>query len=155
MHDILHIAVAKLLEKQIKARNIDVPVGTVTVDETVTIHVKATVKRLADQEYTPTISIPLKATVALLLAKMGFQRDRAADLLVEAMTEALNDDVLGSEAIAARLADVDTAMERVTAITAALPKDKRKGATSVVGTIETVEDVPEPASIPVEASVTF
>jgi hypothetical protein len=38
------------------------------------------VKRLADQEYTPTISIPLKATVALLLAKMGFQRDRIETL---------------------------------------------------------------------------
>ena len=153
MHDILHVALAKLLEKQIKARSIDVPVGQVTVDETITLHVKATVKRLADQTYTPTISIPLKATLALLLAKMGFQRDRAADLLVEAMTEALNDDTLGSEAIAARLADVDTAMERVQAITAALPKDSRKGATSVVGTIETVEDVAE--AVTVEASGTF
>ena len=151
MHDTLHIALAKLLEKQAKADRIDVPVGTSEVDETVTIHVKAKIKRLADQNYTPTISIPLKATLALLLAKMGFQRERAAELLVEAMTEALNENRLGEETIVARLADVDTAMERVQEITAALPKDTRKGATSVTGTIETVE----PANVPVEASGTF
>jgi len=143
MHDILHVAIAKLLKD-----TPNLPVGTVEVDETVTLHVKATVKRNADYQTTPTVSIPLKATVALLLAKMGFQRDRAAELLVEAMTEALNADQLGEDAIAARIADVDTAMARVQAITAALPKEPRNGATTVKGTVEVVE-APEPEPAPI------
>jgi len=148
MHDILHVAIAKLLKD-----TPDVPVGTVTVDETVTLKVKATIKRNKDGEYTPTVSIPLKATLALLLAKMGFQRDRAAELLVEAMTEALNEDRLGEETISERLADIDTAMERVQAITAALPKETRKGAVTVKGSVEVVQ--PEPAAVLVDAAELF
>lgn len=134
MHDILHVAIAKLLKD-----TPDLPVGTVEVDETVTLKVKATIKRNADHDYTPTVAIPLKATLALLLAKMGFQRDNAAALLVEAMTEALNEERLGEETISERLADVDAAMARVQAITAALPKENRKGATTVKGSVEVVQ----------------
>jgi hypothetical protein len=148
MHDILHVAIAKLLKD-----TPDVPVGTVTVDETVTLKVKATIKRNKDGEYTPTVSIPLKATLALLLAKMGFQRDRAAELLVEAMTEALNEDRLGEETISERLADIDTAMERVQAITAALPKETRKGAVTVKGSVEVVQ--PEPVPVLLDANELF
>lgn len=148
MHDVLHVAIAKLLKE-----TPDLPVGTVTVDETVTLKVKATIKRNKDGEYTPTVSIPLKATLALLLAKMGFQRDRAAELLVEAMTEALNEDRLGEETISERLADIDTAMERVQAITAALPKETRKGAVTVKGSVEVVQ--PEPVAVLVDANELF
>lgn len=148
MHDILHVAIAKLLKD-----TPDLPVGTVEVDETVTLKVKATIRRNKDGEYTPTVSIPLKATLALLLAKMGFQRERAAELLVDAMTEALNEDRLGEETITARLADVDTAMERVQEITAALPKETRKGAVTVKGSVEVIE--PEPAAVLVDASTLF
>lgn len=136
LHDVAHVALARLLKDQP-----DLPVGTVEVDETITLRVKATVRRGEDHEYVPTVSIPLKATVALLLAKMGFQRDQASAMLVEAMTEALNADTLGSEAVAAHLADVDLAMARVTAITNALPPQTRKGATTVRGTVEVVEPV--------------
>jgi len=136
MNDLLHVAIAKLLKD-----TPDLPVGQVTVDETVTLHVKATIKRNQDGEYTPTISIPLKATMALLLAKMGFQRERAAELLIEAMTEALSGERLGEDAISERMADVDAAMARVTAITDALPKAVRKGATTVKGSVEVVEVV--------------
>jgi hypothetical protein len=134
MHDILHVAIAKLLKE-----TPDLPVGTVEVDETVTLKVKATVKRNRDNEYTPTVSIPLKATLALLLAKMGFQRERAAELLVDAMQDALNGGLLGEETVLARLADVDTAMQRVQEITAALPKETRKGAVTVKGSVVVVE----------------
>jgi len=131
----------------------DVPVGVVEVDETVTLHVKATIRRNQDGEYTPTVSIPLKATLALLLAKMGFQRERAAELLVDAMTEALNEGLLGEETVLARLADVDAAMARVTAITAALPKETRKGAVTVKGSVEVIE--PEPVAVLVDAAELF
>ena len=148
MHDLLHVALGKLLKD-----TPDVPVGVVEVDETVTLHVKATIRRNQDGEYTPTVSIPLKATLALLLAKMGFQRERAAELLVDAMTEALNEGLLGEETVTARLADVDAAMARVQAITAALPKETRKGAVTVKGSVEVIE--PEPAAVLVDAAELF
>jgi len=148
MHDLLHVALGKLLKD-----TPDVPVGVVEVDETVTLHVKATIRRNQDGEYTPTVSIPLKATLALLLAKMGFQRERAAELLVDAMTEALNEGLLGEETVLARLADVDAAMARVTAITAALPKETRKGAVTVKGSVEVIE--PEPVAVLVDAAELF
>jgi len=149
MNDLIQVAIAKLLAKDTP----DLPVGQVTVDEVVTLHVKATVKRNRDGEYTPTVSIPLKATLALLLARMGFQRERASELLVEAMRDALNGDRLGEDTISERMADVDAAMARVTAITSALPKETRKGAVTVKGSVEVVE--PEPIAVLVDANELF
>jgi len=140
MNDFVHVAIAKLIAKNTP----DLPVGQVTVDEVVTLHVKADIRRGEDGEYTPTISIPLKATLALLLARMGFQREMASALLIEAMTEALAGDRLGEETISERIADVESAMARVQEITAALPKAVRKGAVTVKGSVEVVE--PEPVA---------
>ena len=136
MNDALQVAIAKIIAKDLP----ELATGSYEIDQTVTLHVKGTVKKGADCEYTPTVSVPLKATVALLLNKMGFQRDRAAELLVEAMTEALEWERLGEETIVERLADVDAAMERVQQITAQIPKQVRKGATSVKGTVEVVAE---------------
>lgn len=136
MNDILHVALARLLKDQP-----DLPVGTVEVDETVTVHVKATVRRGEDETYVPTVSIPLKATMALLLHKAGFQRDQAAALLTAAMTDALNANVLGDTAVKALLADVDASMARVQAITTALPPATRAGKVTVRGTVAVVEPV--------------
>jgi len=133
MNDLIHVAIAKLLKE-----TPDLPVGQVTVDEVVTLKVKADIRRGEDVEYTPTVSIPLKATMALLLARMGFQREMASALLVDAMSEALNGVRLGEDAICDRLADVDAAMARVTELTKALPKAVRKGAVTVKGTVEVV-----------------
>ena len=146
MNDALQVAIAKIIAKDLP----ELATGSYEIDQTVTLHVKGTVKKGADCEYTPTVSVPLKATVALLLNKMGFQRDRAAELLVEAMTEALEWERLGEETIVERLADVDAAMERVQQITAQLPKQLRKGATTVKGTV-VVEVVAEPVSEAVAA----
>lgn len=82
-----------------------------------------------DTEKTPTVSIPLKATLALAMQKAGVQRDNIARILMEAMTEALALGEQGEARIADQLADVDAAMERVSAITEALPKTKVSGAT--------------------------
>ena len=134
LNDVLHVSLAKMLKD-----TPDLPVGTVEVDETVTLKVKATIKRSKDTKYTPTVAIPLKSCLALLLAKMGFQREHASKILIDAMTEALDGNKMGEETIVAYLADVDQAMERVQAITAALPKETRKGAMKVEGIIEVVD----------------
>lgn len=132
MDQITALAVAKL----IAPKNVDLPIGSTRIKKTLTIEVDATVNKFADEEYTPTVSIPLKATMAVLLQRMGFQRDRAMELLTEAMTEALKMEKMGEDEIAKLSANVDEAMERVAAVTAALPKAIRKGKTTIKGTIK-------------------
>jgi hypothetical protein len=68
------------------------------------------------------ISIPLIATLALALQKAGIQRGNIARILTESMTEALNMGEQGEARIADQIKDVEDAIARVTAITAALPK---------------------------------
>ncbi len=45
-----------------------------------------------DTDKAPTASIPLLPTLALLVKKMGFQRDKALTMIREAMTEAIDMD---------------------------------------------------------------
>lgn len=137
MNDTTKLALSKLLTKLP-----DIPVGKTEVDEIVTLHIKGTLTRGKDCEYTPTAEIPLKSTLALLLARMGFQRDAAIELLVGAMTDAINAEDKGENFIAEKLTDIDVAMERVQKITANLPKKIRKGALTVKGTLsEIVQNV--------------
>lgn len=142
MNALEKLALVKLLGKDLD----DAPVGKHHVAGRVTLDLDATISRSPDSEYTPTVSVPLKATLALVLHRAGFQRDRAAEIIVEAMREALTLGEHGADEIAERIADVDAAMERVTEITESLPKQKRKGATRVTGTVAVVEE-----SVPVAA----
>ena len=48
--------------------------GQYNVDETLTVRVSGTVVKGEDESYTPTVAIPFKAVVALLLARMGATR---------------------------------------------------------------------------------
>lgn len=129
-------AIAKVLGKEA----VELPVGVHDIDEVVTVRVKGTVTKRADTSKTPTVSVPLKATLALLLDRMGFQRDAASAILVECMTEALK---LGDKAtglVEERLADVEASLKRVAAVTEALPKTVVKGATIVDCEVEILAD---------------
>ena len=52
-----------------------------------------------DSDRAPTASIPLLPTLALLVKKMGFQRDKALVMIREAMTEAINMDKKAAKAL--------------------------------------------------------
>lgn len=127
------VAAAKGLEKMVEA----VPVGTHLVDEVVTIHVRGTVTKSKDTEYTPTAEIPLKAALALLLEKSGVTGPRAMDLLVEALVEATDKSKV--EAIGERMKNIDVAMAAVQKTLGELPKKTRAGATRVAVEVEVVE----------------
>lgn len=133
MNDVTKLALSKLLTKLP-----DIPVGKTEVDETVTLHIKCILNRGEDVEYTPTAEIPLKSTLALLLARMGFQREHAMNLLVGAMTDAINGETSAEKSVLENLVDIDAAMERVQKITAALPKKTRKGALTIKGTLSEI-----------------
>ena len=113
--------------------------GRHTVDATVTLKVTGEVVKGEDVPYTPTVDIPLLPTLALVMEKAGFQRERAKSLLVEAMTEALANGEKGAGAVAERVKDIEVAMAHVREVTAALPQKVRTGATKVNLSVEVAD----------------
>lgn len=126
--------------------------GQYSLAETLTIQVNGSVTKGADEDYIPTVDIPLKLALACVLEKAGFQRENAKKILLEAMTEALNmgdkeEELLKQTttltpaelALATRLKDVQTAMEHVKDVTRNLPTKTRKGKTLVTVAIKEVE----------------
>lgn len=110
-------------------------VGLQTVADTVTLKVTGSVKKGADYERTPTVSIPHKLAMALFLEKSGITREVAAAMLVDAMTEALNLNEKGEEFVEAKLRDVDAAEARVAAMLGQLPKVVVNGKTDVTANV--------------------
>ena len=142
MNNVTILALEKLVATLKSKESLDV--GNYSVDELITVHVKGTVKKFPDEVYTPTVSVPLKATMAVLLHLMGFQRERAAELLVKAMTTALNQDVEADTEIKSLLNHVDNAMAKVSEITSTLPPQTRTGKTTVTGEAKVVNSVSDP-----------
>lgn len=118
------------LSKAIKADTGIIPVGTHLVDKIIRIHLKGEIKKGQDSEYTPTMEIPIIPTLALVLEKMGFMREKAIQLLTSAMKEAISNNSDSEKAIQERTKDIEEAMSHVRKITAALPKKVRSGATT-------------------------
>lgn len=129
MDNAVIVALAKWFKNA--AENIVLPVGVHPIDTELTLTVKGAVEKFEDQQYTPTVDIPLLPTLALLLEKAGFQRERAKELLIDAMTDALNNGVEANEDIEDRIKDVHAAMQHVRQVTQALPKKTRSGRTTV------------------------
>jgi hypothetical protein len=143
-------AVANYFKKL--AEKTGLALGSHTINQTFTIQINGTVNKAADEQYTPTVDIPIKLALALVLEKAGFQRENAKKLLLDAMTEALTlsdkeEELLKDStsltpaelAIATRLKDVEKAMEHVKDVTNNLPPKTRKGKTTVSVTIKEIE----------------
>jgi hypothetical protein len=133
-NDVFVVALNSVVAKLAKSNGPIAP-GSYSVDETVTIRLAGTVEKLEDEVYTPTVDIPLKRAMALLLARMGVQREAGKAALVAAMSEALTTSKGSDEAIDEYIADVDSAMNHVQSVTAALPPKVRTGKTKVDATI--------------------
>ena len=129
MDNITIVALAKVLEKQAKA--IAISAGTYAIDTIINLSVKGQLRKSEDVEYTPTVDIPLLMTLALVMKKAGFQRENAKQILIEAMTEAINNDEKASPIMAQYLLDVTESMNHVRQVTEALPKKIRSGPTMV------------------------
>lgn len=139
MNNLLKLAIAKQFEKDTK--EFKPTAGNHEIDQIITLRVVGTVSKKADYESTPTVDIPMLATLALVLEKSGFMRDKSSAILVEAMTEALNLGEKGADHIAERVKDIEVAMAKVREVTSALPKKTKSGATTVKVTIEQLEEV--------------
>lgn len=142
MDNIVKVAIAKIFDKQ--TEDFKPTPGTHEIDQIVTIHVKGTLVKSADGETTPTVDIPLLATMALLMEKAGFQRELGKKLVTEAMIEALALQKKGKEFVEGKTKDIDEAMKHVRQITEKLPKKPKSGPTKVQ--VEIVEIMAEEAA---------
>ncbi len=116
------------------------PPGLYGVDTTV--HVSGTVKVGADYDTAPTVSIPLKETLALFIHYCGATREAAINALRQAMQEAIALDGKGQGQLAETMPIVNETMERVESdIIAQLPRQKRKGAVTTKLTTEILDAV--------------
>jgi hypothetical protein len=130
-------ALSTVLAKLVKANGPLAP-GHYNVSDTVTLAIDGEVVKGEDESYTPTVDIPLLATLALFIEGLRgkvqqVQVETIMETLVESMTAALSANVKADPVLKARLADIDAAMARVRSMTAALPDKTRTGKTIASG----------------------
>lgn len=148
MNDLLLTALNACVGKLAKASNPLLP-GSYNVDETITIRVAGSVEKGGDEAYTPTISVPVKALAATLLPRLGATREAGIAVLVEAITEALNNGKKADETLRDRMKDADAAFDLVNQrVLASLPPGTRTGKTRVDCTLVVAPAAPATVQIP-------
>ena len=117
-----------LLAKKWKNELLELEPGHHEFDETLTIRVTGSIEKMDDQYIAPTTSLPTILTLALFWQKCGVTRDHALNMLKEAITEAMINGKNKDTEIAARIKDVEMAVESIKRdLIAKLPKQKRSG----------------------------
>ena len=117
-----------LLAKAWKNETLELESGVHNYDDTITIRITGSVQKMDDQFVTPTTSLPTILTLALFWQKCGVTRDHALNMLKEAITEALTSGKDKDTEIAARVKDVEKAVDSIKRdLIAKLPKQKRAG----------------------------
>lgn len=115
-----------------KAARSGLSVGTHAVDYNV--NVKGTLTVGEDEQYIPTVCIPIKAAFALFIRYCGITRTAAENALIQAMSEALQAQQRGADTVATvegAISEEDAIIaaceQRVTAMVGELPKQTRRG----------------------------
>jgi len=81
-----------------------------------------------DETYTPTVSVPLLATLTIALHRAGFQRDGIATIIVDAASIAIGKGGKVGDELETTIAYVQTEVKALQArLSADLPKKIRKG----------------------------
>ena len=142
------VALANALDKLSKPLKPNLTPGTHKVDETITVRITGTITKGEDVDYRPTAEIPILPVLAILIEKSGAVGMNLANMIQEAMTEALLygkdrnvdgerlPDQTSRQAIEARLKDLEATMERVRRVTGELPLKTKSGGTRCKVTIE-------------------
>ena len=138
MRDLIALALEKWkAEKGIRER---IAPGNHEVDAVV--HVHGTVKVGKDYTTVPTVSVPLKETLALFVAYCGCTREAAKAALLRAAGEAIAATGKGKGSLEDALPVVEETLQTVKDdVLARLARQPRKGTVSVKGlTVEEVND---------------
>lgn len=112
------------------AKGLDIAPGNIQIDTEVVVRLEGELVRKKDFQRAPTVSIPLIPTMALLIQRLGIQRETAKALIFEVMLEAILDKSTLEEKyelFETHIKDVEAAMEHVQEITQSLPKVDTKG----------------------------
>lgn len=124
-------AIAKLAGDAARLTRNDLAPGTHEVDSVVTLVLDGSISVAADTEKAPTCSIPMLPAMALLVKRMGIQRDAALKLLRQVMQEALE---LGTDAATELLEEtgvLEAEIEIKEQVIQQLPKTPVKGGVKV------------------------
>lgn len=152
MNDLLLTALNACIGKLAKAASPIAP-GSYGIDETITLHLTGNIRKANDELYTPTISIPWLAVMALFTEKVKGvvqenQKAKVEEMVIECMTLALTADVKADPIIKALLDDMKAAEAKVRSMTAALPDAVRTGKTFVDCTLVAVPAATVGVTIP-------
>ncbi|MCH8312582.1 MAG: hypothetical protein IID17_06315 [Nitrospinae bacterium] len=145
---VIYQALAKVFAEKAAAARQELEVGVHSVEAQVVVSLTGQVEVKEDLEYTPTTSIPHKATMALFMRYAGITGPAALKALVRALTESMEIAQLGKKAKEDRLAairelaDLETAEAAVREGLAALPKATRNGAVTATVEVGTVRVSP-------------
>lgn len=130
----MEATIKSLLAKTWKNETAELSPGTHYFDEEMTVRLRGSVEKLADELATPTVSIPLIATLAYFWDRLGVDREEAISVLREALHEAMSKGRKEDEDIKARMDDVKAAVRAVQRdLIADLPKMRRTGKVLVDG----------------------
>jgi hypothetical protein len=127
MDDVTKFALAKLVkEEDEKTLRAKVGPGVYKVD--VTLHISGTLKVGKDYPKTPTVSIPVKEVMALLIHRMGVTREKAKEILIDVLKTAIAESGKGEGSIAHEYKEeIEAAEAHVKEVISALPKTISKG----------------------------
>lgn len=126
----LEHAITKAIASEFKDSKAEI--GQTSFRGKVVIDLDVNLLRGEDEEYTPTAEIPILKVLALCLSRAGFQRQAIEQLIVNAVTEAVNQDAKIDEILKV----TELAIERVKQeVQSKLPKKTRAGKTQVKGVV--------------------
>lgn len=128
-------ALAKLTTNAAKATRDDLEPGTYELDTVVTIALDGTVKVSADTDKVPTCSIPLLPALALMVKRMGIQREKALTVLREVMVEALEMSKDAREELLKQTGAAEAEKQLKEQVLAKLPRQPVKGTVRVKGNV--------------------
>ena len=103
----------------------EVAPGNHPVDFTVRVH--GTVKVGEDTEKAPTVRLPHLAVMALFIERMGFQRERAIQILFQCMQDAINLDKDSRETLLNNFPEIRDCENGLRTMMQSLPPIKERG----------------------------
>lgn len=136
-------ALSKFFEKQAKLT--EIKPGAYDIHARYYVEIDGTVIKGESSLYTPTVSIPLKPTLAIILHLAGFQRENAKQLLIKAVNLAIANEESPSEELQKVLKDFESAFEDVEKMLKNVDKKYREGrtTTNVIVKVEPADESSE------------
>jgi hypothetical protein len=137
-----------IISKKWKDADLELPVGRTSIDTEFVVRIAGSVEKREDQFVSPTVSIPLIATLAFFVDKLGVEKTKALETLRDAITEAMMSDVEESPSIKSRIKEVSEAVAAVKKdLIERLPKMRRAGRVDLDDLLVTVHELQRVESV--------